>query len=130
MAGTMGRSSFEKMISEDLEWLTNCTQDSLERRHIIECLEHMTSLQYDERPVRALTHWQTENGVSDQSEYGKQVAFLRSVIEEGEPGYGDMGPNGEQEVLWYAHGRWFSECPNLSKYLSESEKADRPRVEG
>ena len=42
----INRTSYEKLIAEDIEWLEINTEDSLERRHIIDVLKASTELIY------------------------------------------------------------------------------------
>jgi hypothetical protein len=51
MGMIMNRSSFEKLIDEDIKWLEDIMQKtnphSLEGKHIVDCLKMMPELLYD-----------------------------------------------------------------------------------
>lgn len=39
MSVQLNKKSYESLINGDIEWLTNNTEDTIERRHIIETLK-------------------------------------------------------------------------------------------
>jgi len=78
---TMNRSSFERLVQEDIDWLESTTTDTLERRHILEILKKITSLEYDEHPRRALTHFVTENGERDESKESLIARRKENVVQ-------------------------------------------------